>query len=234
MSINLFAFTSITNIKFESGIALYGKVGISTITLKENFDTNRYEITMISTSTGVVKSLTSNRVDTLKSIGIMKNGIYIPQTYIKKIKQDGMDKTTTYQFDYKNNIVIKETLKHKDMTETHFDHTLFKIVSKDIVKTTKKTKKIKLFPNDFLTLFLNLRHHELKKGEINYVDQKKKDALILVNANNFNISKGNGETIYKIFLIDDDDSIFFEKAISKVPFLGEAYIKKISESSKKI
>ena len=42
LSLSLFGYTSVKELKFESGISIYGQVGYAHIILKENFLTGKY------------------------------------------------------------------------------------------------------------------------------------------------------------------------------------------------
>ena len=229
LNLSLFATTHTIEVEFESGVSFYGKIGETKLIFKEDSNTSRYTMKVIATSTGILKALSNDRVDTFLSEGIIKNGVYIPLKYTKKAVEIGYEKLTIYNFDYKTNSVEREIVKKKNVTTTVFDHARFTFVDKEEIVKTKNTKKLKMYSNDFLTLYLNFKHHNLKNGNITYLDQEDGDFVSLIDANTFEINKDKGEQKIKISLINDEKSIFFQEATSELSFYGDAYIKKISE-----
>jgi len=219
-------------LKFESGISIYGQVGFVELTLKENFDTNTYTMKATAYSTGIVQVLSRNRSDSFVSEGKIQNGSYIPKKFIKKTVKTDYEKITTYTFDYKNNTVIKHKVLSKYITNSTFNLIKMKFIDTKKFVVEESTEEIELCKNDFLSLYLNLKHGNLKKGNISYVDKDEKDSLFLIDNNLFEVEKNNGEDKYKIALIDDEKSIFFQKAVSiNVSFYGDAYIEKIYEKT---
>jgi hypothetical protein len=223
----------VKELRFESGISVYGQVGFADIILEEDFDKNIYKMTTITSSTGIVKVLTGNRSDTFISEGIIKEGIYIPQKFTKRTAKTDYEKVITYIFDYKKNTVAKEKITKKYETVSKFDPVSFEFIQSKKLLTDKVNENIKLCENDFLTLYLNLKHGNLKTGNVVYIDQDDEDSISLVNESLFEIEKDNGNEKYRIVLIDDKESIFFYKAVAEnIAFYGDAYIKKISEKNK--
>ena len=235
LSLTLFGFTSIKELRFESGISIYGQVGFADIMLEENFDKNTYKMTTVTSSTGIVRVLTANRSDTFISEGIIKNGVYVPQKFTKRTAKTDYEKVTTYIFDYENDTVLKEKVTKKNETVSKFDPITFGFIESKKLVVDKVTENVDLSKNDFLTLYLNLKHGNLKKGNVKYIDQDEDDSISLVDEDLFEVQKDNGNEKYKILLIDDKESIFFHEAVAKnIAFYGDAYIKKISEKNKVI
>ena len=97
----------------------------------------------------------------------------------------------------------------------------------------KSEENIKLYDNDYLSLYLNMQSNKLKLGKVFYVDKKETDALIYKEHNLVEIQKNDAEDIYSIAVHYDKESIFFKKIESiGVSFYGDAYIEKISEETK--
>ncbi len=234
LSISLFAYTSVNNLTFESGISIYGKVGFVDVTLEENHDAQTYKMQAIASSTGVVKALSNNRKDIFISEGNIKNGIYLPTKFTRKTLKTDYEKLTTYIFDYEKNKVIKTRVVFEDEITTHLD-----IINMKFTNTKKRviilnyTREIKLDNNDFLSLYLNMQNGNIKKGKVSYIDKKAKDSLFLITNNQVEVHKNSGKDKYNIELYYDKNSIFFEKIVSVgIAFYGDAYIKKISENTK--
>ena len=231
-SLSLFGFTSLKELKYESGISIYGKVGFVDVVLEENFDNKTYKIEAIASSIGIVKMLSGNRTDSFTSEGDIVDGVYVPKRFIKKTLKTDYEKLTTYTFDYKNSKVIKSVVTSKYETDSTFDIIKMKYIDTKRLVVKKSTKDIKLHQNDFLTLYLNVKHGNLKKGDITYIDKKDKDSISLINEGLFSVEKNYGEDRYNIALTYDKNSIFFQEAVSiNVSFYGDAYIRKISEKS---
>lgn len=231
MHITLFAHTSIKKLGFESGISIYGKVGFIDIILEEDDEKQTYRMEVTASSTGLVKALTNNRRDTFVSEGYIKNGVYFPTKFMRETSKTDYKRLTTYIFDYKKKIVIKNRVVTEVQRQSHLN-----IVNMEIINT-KKTKiiesyirNIKLYANDFLSLYLNMQNGNLKKGKINYIDMSPKDTLLLIEKNKIEVQKHNGKEKYNIEIFYDTNSIFFKKLISEdIAFYGDAYIKKVYE-----
>jgi len=232
LSLSLFGFTSLKELRYESGISIYGKVGCVEVTLEENFDKKTYKMKAVASSTGVVKVLTGNRSDIFISEGNIVGSVYIPTKFTKKTLKTDYEKITTYTFDYKNDTVLKEVILSKYETDSRLDFIRMKYIDTKKLIVEKSNSNIELHKNDFLSLYLNLKYGNLEKGNITYIDKKDKDSLSLVNDSLFSVEKNYGEDKYKIALIDDEKSIFFQKAVSiNISFYGDAYIKKVSEKT---
>lgn len=231
LSLSLFGYTTVSKLKFESGITIYGQVGFVDLVLKENLDDNTYEMKATATSTGLVKVLTNNRRDIFTSKGKIENGVYKPSTFTKEALEDDYRKVTNYVFNYKEDTVEKTVYKKEYRHIKTFDSKTFKFVT--IKKLIEKNEKqsLKLYPNDYLSLYLNMKKGNIKKGKVSYVDKKDKDSLFYRDVNLIEVHKKHGEDQYKIVIHHDDDSIFFKKVESVgISFYGDAYIEKISET----
>jgi len=80
-------------------------------------------------------------------------------------------------------------------------------------------------------MFLNLSVDKLKNGAIGYIDQKDSDDVMLISKTMFEVSKHNGDELYRI-KFSKDKSMFFDKAVAEdIAFYGDAYLKKISEET---
>jgi len=230
---SLFGYTSIKTLKFESGITIYGQIGFVDVVLTQNFDNNTYEMKATTTSIGAVKYLTNNRRDIFTSEGQIKNGVYTPFKFTKEAIEDNYKKITTYFFNYKENTVYKTVSKEEYKTISSFDVTTFSYKDQKKLIQEKSEENIKLYNNDYLSLYLNMQSNNLKLGKVSYVDKKETDTLIYKEHNLVEVQKHDGEDIYSIAVHYDDESIFFKKIESiGVSFYGDAYIEKISEETK--
>ena len=231
-SLNLFGELIVENIKFESGITIYGQVGFVDLTYTEDTEKNTYKMEIKTTSTGIVKFLTDNRIDYFISEGTIENGVYKPLTFTKKTLKTDSEKKTTYSFDYKFNTVVKNVEKSEYETQSDFDPYQMKYIETKKLVVHRDVQEIKMYPNDYLSLYLNLRKGNIKKGVVSYVDKKESDTLILVNNELIEVHKNDGDDKYEIAVHYDGDARFFKKVESiGVAFYGDAYIEKIDPST---
>ncbi|MDF1875612.1 DUF3108 domain-containing protein [Sulfurimonas sp. SAG-AH-194-I05] len=233
--LTLDAKSTLTELRFESGISLFGQIGFVDLRLEENFEDKTYKMTAKTTSIGIVKTLSSNRVDLYTSVGKVLNGVYRPLRFTIQITKTDYKKVIEYYFDYENDSVVK--IKTKSRNESIFTYDIHTNSFKSInnLVTTTNRKEVKLFPNDYLSLYLNLQKGNLKVGRILYVDRNKKNDLFLLSSNLFEVHKNNGDDVYNIQMQNDEKSIFFKKIVSVgIAFYGDAYIEKISETTRTI
>jgi len=232
LTFSLVAKTTIEELRYESGISIYGQIGYVSLRLEENHDEKTYKIQATTTSTGIVKYLSSNRIDTFISEGNIIDGVYIPLKFTRITSKNDSTKERVYTYDYIQKNVLKiETIN------TLEDHSEIDIFSLKTIKKDKKIKKINkeiidFKSNDFLSLYLNLQHGNLDYGKVPYIDMKIKDNLFFVQENLFEVHKNNGEEKYSVSMIPSKEGIFFEQVTSvDIGFYGDAYIKKLSQTS---
>jgi len=230
LTLSLYGYASVTTIKYEGGISLYGKVAEADVVLKEDLEKGIYKMKITASSVGLVKTLTSNRVDTFVSEGKIKSGVYSPDKFTKTVTKNGYLKRIVYTFDHEKRKILKETYVEKLEDVSYYDIAKVKMVTKEKLVKSSKKKYLDMNENDFISLYLNLSSGNLKSGEISYVDQKDSDAVSLINQNSFVVSKNDAEDIYRIN-ISSDKSLFFAKAVAvDIGFYGDAYVKKVSEN----
>ncbi len=229
LNIALFGNTSITKVKYEGGISLFGKVAEASVELKQDKIKHTYKIILTAFSTGIVKTLTSNRKDIFISEGDIKDGRYIPNMFTRIIRKNDYLEKTTYIFDYKKNKILKKTYTKEFIDDSSYDIIKMQRISKKKLVKLNEEKYLKLYPNDYLSMYLNLSAGKLKFGEVKYIDEKDSNKVVLLDEKSFEVIKHDGDEIYHINIIKDN-SIFFDKAIAvDIAFYGDAYIKKISE-----
>lgn len=230
VNLSLLASILVTEIEYDSGITLYGKIGTANITLKENTLANTYKIVAIATSAGLIKKISGNRVDTMISEGKIVDGVYEPKKFTKLYTTDSKTKKTVYDFDYENLKVTKTVFRTKLVEQRTINpFTLdFSTTTKSV--HSEKSVEVAMANNDYLSLYLNLKRDNIKKGDVAYLDQKSDDSVALINNGLFTISKKDGGENYDILLSFSDDDLFFEKAQTKdVSFYGDAYLVRTSQ-----
>lgn len=233
LTLSLLAKTTIDELRYESGISIYGQIGYVDLKLEENLDKKIYKIQATTTSTGMVKYISSNRVDTFISEGNIEKGVYIPVKFTRITSKNNSTKERIYTYNYaQKNILKVEKIK---TFETHNEVDIFslKIIKKKKTLKEKKKEIIAFQSNDFLSLYLNLLHGNLSHGKVSYIDMKAKDDLFFVKENLFEVHKNNGKEKYSISMLPSEEGIFFEQVTSvDIGFYGDAYIKKLSQISR--
>lgn len=230
LSLSLFANVSVSSVKYEGGISLYGKVGSADIRLEEDSKNNTYKMVVVASSSGIIKKLTDNREDIFTSEGKIKNGIYIPDTFTVRVQKDSSTEITTYAFDAKNKQVLKTKYKKEMQSYSRFDVIKVAMVKYSEPVESTSSEYIDYESNDFLSLFLNVRNGNMEHRALTYIDKKETDKIELVNSTLFEVSKENGKEKYAINIVNDGTP-FMKEAIAKdIAFYGDAYIKKVYEN----
>jgi hypothetical protein len=161
-SLSLFA-TTITH-TYVGELSIFGKVADGVMSY--NNDGKNYSITVRGGGSGIVGDLTGNKTYTYQSVGVVKNGMLIPQKYINTEKTATFTKTKTYTFDHANNkTYVKEYKKEQKEINTFNMNTFSYDTSyKDVEKT--KTKVLdKVYKDDMISIFFNKKHKLLAMQE---------------------------------------------------------------------
>lgn len=230
MALSLSAHVTTIHVKYEGGISIYGRVGVAKVDYKEDNVTKTYKMHVVMSTTGVVKKLTGNQENSYTSEGVIQNGVYLPKKFVILVTKNTSLKRETYLFDHKNKKIEKIRYKKELVHYTDYDILSMHIVSKK--KTVEKTehKSIKYYRDDYLSLYLNVRHHNFTCNDLGYIDKKDTDTVTLINDNRLTIKKHNGDDVYNIE-ITYDGTLFFQEALAKdILFFGDAYIRKIIPS----
>lgn len=228
--LSLFGYSSIKTLKFESGISIYGQIGFVDVVLKRNFDSHTYMMKATATSVGVLKYLTNDRQDIFTSEGIIIDGVYKPLKFTKETIKKDSHKTKKYLFNYEEETVSKTVFTSTYETINDFNLETMEYIETKELQEKMKTEDVTFHPNDYLSLYLNMKKGNLNTGEVFYIGKKDKDTLTYKDENLVEVQKNHGDDIYHIRIHHDEKSLFFEKLESiGVAFYGDSYIKKISE-----
>ena len=229
ISVSSFGYVSVTKVKYEGGISLFGRVAEANVTLEQNLVKNTYKMQVTASSTGIVKALSANRKDTFTSEGNIVAGVYVPNKFTKLITKTDYIEKIVYTFEYAKNRVLKKSSIEEIVTENSYDIINLKKLSRQKLVKSDNEEYIKLQSNDYISMFLNLGVDKLGSGQVKYIDQKETDDVLLINNSIFEVSKHNGEEIYRIN-VSKKNSLFFDKAVAvDIAFYGDAYLKKVSE-----
>ncbi|QCT93801.1 DUF3108 domain-containing protein [Caminibacter mediatlanticus TB-2] len=157
----LFCIVFLNATKIEATYsAKYGWFG-TIATAKGIFERNNtnYQITTTVNAKGIAAALSGNLMQTYKSIGIIKNGLLIPQKYIVDIKRNGNDYYRVHIFNHKKKEIIKIRYKNGKLTKKY---------------------KIPYAPYDVLSLYWNLPKLIKEKKHYTFyaIGGRKKDGRI--------------------------------------------------------
>lgn len=243
--INIYA--SDIKLNYVGEFSIFGQIGIANINYKKT--SKKYSITVNGSGTGVVGEITNNKLYTIQSIGIVKNGILIPTKYIKSETNPDYNKTKTYIFDHDNNKTIVKKYKREKKTISDLNIlTMQEDVSYKIIEENTTNEIDEVFYDDMVSMFFNKRHNllSMKKDETKLIkaagskDTQKGVIVKMVekkdNKTTFSISikqdylEGGSEDLYVVL---DDDNIVYETTLEGVLFFGDAKVKRKSKLNAK-
>jgi hypothetical protein len=215
---------------YDVSFGIFGDIGKAHCDLL--IEKGTYKISIKITSRGLVKFFSQDRTEVYESTGLVKNGVLIPQLFVKNRKWGSKEDRKKYLFDHKNRSIS---------------------ILRTTIKDEKSDEKRELLPyfavDDILTLFFNLDSvvsdtNKLKDGiELTAVGANKKDGhldlkkpddkikkimknllgvdnnLLLVTLNQKIFSSKNGE-----FMIDIDKNGICDRFVLKdVLMYGDLY-----------
>lgn len=152
---SFFARESMT--RYNVHATLFGHVGYCDVFIKENERT--YEIKAIAQTIGVASLLLKGRVEIFESRGIIKDGRYIPNIFIKTKKTTKRTRVQTYTFNHEKKEVLLVEEKIKIVKKTRFDSQDFKFVTREVEEKSKKEELLDPYlADDTLSIYLNSRY----------------------------------------------------------------------------
>lgn len=143
---------------YEVSYGIFENLGIAEAKFEMRED-NTYSIRIEARSSGIAKVLSDNRVEVYESHGIIRNGLLIPQKYIKTRRTDSKKMIKIYTFDHVKKTVVRENINSDEWEPKPHEY----YASEDI-----------------LTLFFNFKHYlnENHEGAFYAVGGNKKDGRI--------------------------------------------------------
>lgn len=152
---SFFARESIT--RYDVYATLFGHVGYCDVHIKE--DGNTYEARVTAKTIDVAALLLQDRVETFLSKGIIKDGRYIPNIFVKTKKTTKRTRVQTYTFDHEKKEVLLVEEKIKIVNKTRFDSQDFKFVTREVEEKSKKEELLDPFlADDTLSIYLGSRY----------------------------------------------------------------------------
>lgn len=143
---------------YEVSYGIFENLGIAEAKFETRED-NTYSIRIEARTVGVAKVLSDNRVEVYESHGIVRNGLLIPQKYIKTRRTDSKKMIKIYTFDHVKKTVVRENINSDEWEPKPHEY----YASEDI-----------------LTLFFNFKHyfHDTHDRPFYAVGGNKKDGRI--------------------------------------------------------
>jgi hypothetical protein len=137
MSLTLSASTM--KMDYVGELSLFGKIADAKVVYDN--DGEKYSIKITASGSGIVGKLTNNKQYILQSVGLVKDGVLIPQKYVNSEYGKDFKKIKTYTIDYANNKTLVSEYKKERIEESEFDiiHVRYNVSYKD-VETKKKRK----------------------------------------------------------------------------------------------
>lgn len=152
---SLFARESIT--RYDVHATLFGNVGYCDVFIKENG--SAYEVKVIAQTIDAAALLLKERVEIFESRGIIKDGRYIPNIFIKTKKTTKRTRVQTYTFNHEKKEVLLVEEKIKIVNKTRFDSKEFKFITREIEEKSKKEELLDPYlADDTLSIYLNSRY----------------------------------------------------------------------------
>ena len=136
---SLFSSNYSMSAEYDVSYGVLGNVGIANASY--SIEKSTYKILIKAKATGLAKLVSRGRVETYESIGIVKDGVLVPQIFLVKKKRGSKVDTKRYMFDYKKHqITLLESKKRED-------------------SSNEKQQILPFFThNDILSLFFNLKN----------------------------------------------------------------------------
>jgi len=222
-------------------LSLFGKIADAEV-IYDN-DGEKYSIKITASGSGIVGKLTNNKQYVLQSIGLVKDGVLIPQKYINSEYGKDFKKIKTYTIDYANNKTIVSEYKKERIEESEFDliHVRYNVSYRDV--ETKKEKVLDtVYKDDMISMFFNKKHKllDMKKNEtkrisalgsddtqegviVRHIKQENDKSVFSVTVEKDYLSGGAGDATF----ILDDENILYETKIDGILFFGNARVRRV-------
>ena len=165
-----FAIQKNINLQYDVSYGIFGVLGQTNVKITIKND-NTYIINAIATTSGLVKKLSDNLIETYVSEGIYENKKFIPNKFKKIVTKKNTLKIFEYKFDHENKkITFLFNKKIKKYEKRKFSNIGKSLDYKWINTTDKKTLKY-WSQEDILSLFFNLQYYieDLNNQEIKSV-----------------------------------------------------------------
>ena len=239
MSLTLSASTM--KMDYVGELSLFGKIADAKV-IYDN-DGEKYSIKITASGSGIVGKLTNNKQYILQSVGLVKDGVLIPQKYINSEYGKDFKKVKTYTIDYANNKTLVNEYKKERIEESEFDliHVRYNISYKDVESKSEKVLDT-IYHDDMISMFFNKKNNLLtmKKNEtkrmnalgsddtqegviVKHIRQENDKSVFSVTVEKDYLSGGSKDATF----ILDSENILYETRIDGILFFGNARVRRV-------
>lgn len=239
---SLFAYENLAG-TYKITYGSFLDLGVAKASLEIN--DNRYKISIEAKTTGLAKIISNGKIERYESVGIIKDGLFIPEKYLTIKKSNSKKTESSYIFDHINNKILVIKIKsgkkfqlNRDFTRTekeYFDKKEYSLEFyakddllslffnfKNIYKSLPKDKSLKIYAvggnkkDGKINIFIPSKtNKEYKK--LNDTLQKESEIKFLASIDQDIFESDNGELLLSI-----NKDGFCNKAVLKdVVFFGD-------------
>ncbi len=139
----LFATSRVLHVRYDISYAIFGVIGQSDARLVIDPDTRNYRIEINASARGIAKVMSNGRVESYESIGVVKEGLLVPQLFVTRTRKGKRyEEVHRYRFDHHNKKVFhEEKIRYNNKTK----------VRKEVLPYYAR--------DDIQTLFFNLKKY---------------------------------------------------------------------------
>nr|WP_321266739.1 DUF3108 domain-containing protein [uncultured Sulfurimonas sp.] len=222
-------------------LSLFGKIADAKVVYDN--DGKTYSIKIIASGSGIVGKLTNNKQYVLQSIGLVRDGVLIPQKYINSEYGKDFKKIKTYTIDYDKNKTYVSEYKKEKVEESEFDliHVRYNITYRDVESTKEKVLDT-VYQDDMISMFFNKKHNLLSMQNnetkrmsalgsedtqegviVKHIKHEKDKSVFSVTVEKDYLSGGSKDATF----ILDDENILHETRIDGILFFGNARVRRV-------
>jgi len=152
MCVPLFALDK--TVRYEVSFSIFGTM--AKVEMSKYLKGQDYVICVHAYTVGVVSGLTKGREETYISQGIVKDGVFSPDVFVKTRKTDDSEKVTVYRFDHKNKKVLKDHSSSKIVVTRTLDIKNLKTIRTRHEEYELSSQKEHMYaPSDLISFIFN-------------------------------------------------------------------------------
>ena len=241
MIISLSLSASTMKMDYVGELSLFGEVANAEVVYDN--DGEKYHIKITASGSGIIAKLTNDKQYILESIGLVEDGVLVPQKHIRSEYAKDYKKIKTYTIDRENNKTTISEYKKERVEESTFDiiHVRYDVTYKD-VETKKEEVLDTIYKDDLISMFFNKNNNFLamKDNETKYMSAlgskdtqegivvkhiKHEDdkSIFSVNIEKDYLSGGSKDATFVL----DKENILYESRIDGILFFGNAIVRRV-------
>lgn len=230
--------------RYDVHVSMFGRVGYADIELKE--DGKKYEIKLVANTVDVAAFLLNNRVETFVSKGVIIDGKYIPETFVKTKTKTRSNKVQTYYFNHEEKELKLVEEKTNLVSQTNFNPMTFEITTKDVQESTKEETTLDNYlSDDVLSSYLNTKsscidghksynlfaigaHSDENRVTLSCLENTKKESVLSLfsdgidNIYNLHVEPIDPDkTTVDVLVAYDNDGLLKEAILGEVFWIGK-------------